>query len=187
MFDVHHILGIFTGIILCFFITYLLIISQSDWNIKRGFLKWLNDTVREGIRQTQRDIAVASARELINDLASRGRDPQGALRRSLVVSEVTKSPEERESDKKLYEFLKRVRNAIAKEEKVSRYIIFHNKSLQKMSAQHPTDYESFLRIHGVGEVKAEKYGLIFIQAIKDFQDGSPEKESGRYALAATKQ
>jgi len=45
------------------------------------------------------------------------------------------------------------------------YIIFSDKSLIEMSAFLPRNHISMKRIHGVGEVKLEKYGRHFIDII----------------------
>ncbi|MGG7175962.1 DNA helicase RecQ [Clostridium paraputrificum] len=68
----------------------------------------------------------------------------------------------------LFRILKDLRFAIAIEEKVPPYVIFGDSTLREMSNTYPITEEEILEITGVGEVKYEKYGKQFIQAIKDY-------------------
>lgn len=68
----------------------------------------------------------------------------------------------------LYEALRRLRFEIAQKEKMPAYIVFSNATLADMAAKKPVDMQSFLLVSGVGEVKAEKYGEIFIEKIKEY-------------------
>lgn len=70
------------------------------------------------------------------------------------------------TDNELFESLRHLRSELAKEEGVPAYIIFNNKSLVDMTYQLPTDYNSFLKIEGVGAVKADKYWKDFTDIIK---------------------
>ena len=63
--------------------------------------------------------------------------------------------------------LKKLRSTIAKKERVPAYIIFSDAALKDMCRLKPTDIPHFLRVAGVGKVKAEKYGLEFCTLIAD--------------------
>lgn len=65
--------------------------------------------------------------------------------------------------------LKKLRNEIAEKEKVPSYIIFADKTLMEMSVHLPMNMKDFLTIKGVGAYKAEKYGEIFINKIKELK------------------
>ena len=71
------------------------------------------------------------------------------------------------SDDFLFLELKKLRSAIAKKELVPAYIIFSDAALKDMCRLKPTDIPHFLRVAGVGKVKAEKYGLEFCTLIAD--------------------
>jgi len=71
------------------------------------------------------------------------------------------------SDDFLFLELKKLRSAIAKKELVPAYIIFSDAALKDMCRLKPTDIPHFLRVAGVGKVKAEKYGLAFCTLIAD--------------------
>ena len=69
----------------------------------------------------------------------------------------------------LFEFLRKLRSEIAKEEGVPAYIIFNDATLKQLEVQRPMSDEEFLAIDGVGKAKLEKYGDVFIKAIIEFQ------------------
>ena len=71
-------------------------------------------------------------------------------------------------DTALYDILRAVRMRIAKKENVPAYIIFSNATLQDMAQKAPVTIDEFMTVSGVGEVKAELYGEIFITEIKKY-------------------
>ncbi len=73
------------------------------------------------------------------------------------------------ADSGLLAALKGVRWAIAQEEEVPAYIVFSNAALQDMAVKRPHTMEEFLRVSGVGEVKATKYGDAFLEAIARYE------------------
>ena len=73
-------------------------------------------------------------------------------------------------DNNLFENLRILRRQLAKEQNVPPYIVFSDKSLVEMAAYKPINKDQMLRINGVGEVKYEKYGELFINVIKDFAE-----------------
>ena len=68
----------------------------------------------------------------------------------------------------LFEALKALRFRLAQEEKVPAYIIFSNASLTDMAAKAPTTMTDFLEVSGVGQVKAARYGRVFIEKISSY-------------------
>lgn len=71
----------------------------------------------------------------------------------------------------LLEELKVLRLKLAKEENIPAYIVFSNATLQDMAVKVPVTMEEFLRVSGVGNYKAERYGQAFIAAIKKYKGG----------------
>jgi len=69
-------------------------------------------------------------------------------------------------DETLFEQLRKLRSKLASEQGVPAYVIFPNKTLEELSAEKPTDMLSFSLVNGVGKMKLEKYGQIFIDEIK---------------------
>ena len=70
-------------------------------------------------------------------------------------------------DEELFEELKRLRWRMAQDQKVPPYLIFHDSSLRAMAANRPRTLSQFCQISGVGAVKLERYGDIFVKEIED--------------------
>ncbi|MBR7136921.1 MAG: HRDC domain-containing protein, partial [Clostridia bacterium] len=58
----------------------------------------------------------------------------------------------------------------AKREFVPPYAVFSDNTLQQMSEKRPHDEEELLAISGVGQTKLKKYGKLFLDAIRNFED-----------------
>src|SRR5690606_21379523 len=65
----------------------------------------------------------------------------------------------------LFDELRNVRRRLAAEAKVPPFTIFHDATLREMCAKLPRTEEALLRIKGVGERKASKYGREFLECI----------------------
>lgn len=66
----------------------------------------------------------------------------------------------------LFEQLRRLRKAIAEQEKVPPYVIFHDGTLREMARRKPATQEELLTVKGVGGKKLEKYGAAFLAVIR---------------------
>ena len=64
--------------------------------------------------------------------------------------------------------------AIAREEGVPPYLVFSDKTLVEMCIKLPADRKEMLRVSGVGENKAKKYGQRFADKILEFTGGQRE-------------
>ena len=84
------------------------------------------------------------------------------------------SPGAPDADDSLLSALKALRSRLAQGAGVPAYVIFSNATLADMAALRPLDMEEFLRVSGVGRVKAERYGREFLQAIQDWRAGVGE-------------
>jgi len=71
-------------------------------------------------------------------------------------------------DPELYDVLSKLRLQLARQTKLPVYTVFSNQSLIHMCEMRPKNRESFLNIHGVGPVKCEKYGQLFLDAIAHY-------------------
>lgn len=71
-------------------------------------------------------------------------------------------------DTVLFELLRQKRKALADEAQVPPFVIFSDKSLIEMAACFPQSLQTLRKVHGVGEVKAQRYGDIFLQIIKNY-------------------
>lgn len=68
----------------------------------------------------------------------------------------------------LFEALRARRKAIADEQGVPPYIVFSDATLRELASQRPQNLSAFRQIGGVGDVKLERYGEAFLEAIRDF-------------------
>ena len=75
-----------------------------------------------------------------------------------------------QDDHPMFEELRILRKQLADQEKVPPFVIFSDKTLKEMCEVRPTTEEAFLSVSGVGQMKLEKYGHIFIQFFKQHED-----------------
>ena len=80
----------------------------------------------------------------------------------------TEPVEAKQMDKALFERLRDVRKALATVNHVAPFMVFSDKSLQAMATEKPTTKAEFSFIHGVGEVKCQKYWRPFTAAIREY-------------------
>jgi ATP-dependent DNA helicase RecQ len=74
-----------------------------------------------------------------------------------------------EYNQNLFDHLRQLRKELAAAAKVPPYVVFSDKSLAEMAAVLPETEEQMLQIHGVGDKKFQKYGELFLERIKEFQ------------------
>ena len=74
----------------------------------------------------------------------------------------------REAEAELFQRLKAVRTSVARESRVPPYVVFADRSLREMARVRPCDRAHFATIPGVGSVKQEKYGPVFLDAIRAY-------------------
>lgn len=99
-------------------------------------------------------------------LLTRGEPPESAARKKNKQEPIrTQAPVE---DDSLLSALKAARTRLAQKESVPAYVIFSNATLTDMAAKAPRTTEEFLEVSGVGEVKAKRYGAIFLRIINDY-------------------
>ena len=66
---------------------------------------------------------------------------------------------------RLFETLREIRKQLAEESNVPPYVIFSDTTLVGICRARPANSEEFLDITGVGQVKLERYGEIFLEAV----------------------
>ena len=71
-------------------------------------------------------------------------------------------------DRELFEILRQTRKELADESGVPPFVIFADKTLVEMATYFPQSGENFLNIHGIGKVKAEKFGTLFMPVIEAY-------------------
>jgi ATP-dependent DNA helicase RecQ len=82
-------------------------------------------------------------------------------------------------DQDLFERLRLVRKNIAEEQQVPPYVIFSDKTLHEMCRSYPVSASDMRRISGVGDVKLERYGMYFMDEIRQHLNNNPRKITGR--------
>lgn len=67
----------------------------------------------------------------------------------------------------VYDKLRDLRTQIASAKGIPPYIVFSDKTLKDLSVKIPQDKEEMLLVHGIGEVKFERYGKEFLTLLND--------------------
>ncbi|MEG4111057.1 MULTISPECIES: DNA helicase RecQ [unclassified Microcoleus] len=68
----------------------------------------------------------------------------------------------------LFTVLRTLRKQIADEQFVPPYVVFADKSLRDMAEKRPQNLREFEEVYGVGSNKRDKYGKVFLEAIRTF-------------------
>lgn len=71
-------------------------------------------------------------------------------------------------DKNLYDMIKALRKKVAKEKDLPPYVIFQEPSMEEMATLYPTTMDDLIKIVGVGESKARKFGKPFLSMIEKY-------------------
>ncbi len=78
-----------------------------------------------------------------------------------------------EADSALFQHLKELRLAIARERGVPAYVVFSDRSLADMALRRPHDRDAFAAVFGVGKTKLADFASPFLAAIKSFEESAP--------------
>ncbi len=129
-----------------------------------------------------RDMPLTDIKDLVNRLIAedylyltQGKYPVVKLKPKAVAvlrgetqvnQRIVKRQTKLEEDTALFEALRRLRREIANREGVPPYIVFADSTLREMAKINPTTPKELLAIKGVGESKLERYGALFINAIR---------------------
>ena len=71
------------------------------------------------------------------------------------------------SDEALWQALRKARTALAKEQGVPPYVVFHDTTLRELVRLKPLKREAMEQIQGVGEHKLRKYGEAFLRVVRE--------------------
>jgi ATP-dependent DNA helicase RecQ len=99
---------------------------------------------------------------------ARAARPAMSARRNL--SSATDAPLGSEA-KTLFDTLRKLRKRLADKLGLPPYVIFHDATLREMANQRPATLDEFSRIRGIGEAKLARYGVHFIEAIRQHPPG----------------
>ena len=75
-------------------------------------------------------------------------------------------------DQDLFDALRKVRFALAQEQRVPAYVVFADRTLIDMARLKPTTRDAMAMVHGVGEAKLARYADTFLEVIRKHLDGS---------------
>ena len=70
----------------------------------------------------------------------------------------------------IFDKFRALRKEIATENKVPPYVVFSDKTLKELSNLMPTTKAEMLEVHGIGEVKFQRYGQAFLELIEEIQN-----------------
>jgi len=71
-------------------------------------------------------------------------------------------------DKVLFDMIKNLRKKVAKQKNLPPYVIFQDPSMEEMATLYPTTFDDLIKIVGVGESKARKFGKPFLEMIEKY-------------------
>lgn len=108
-----------------------------------------------GLRLTEKASAVLAGKDRVNVEM-----PQAEIEKPGTLN--------LEYDRELFELLRAKRKELADQHNVPPYAIFPDKTLIEMAQRFPASRQSLLTIFGVGEIKMQKYGAVFLQVITHY-------------------
>ena len=92
-----------------------------------------------------------------------------------------------EADPLLAEYLREWRRNMARENKVPAYIILHDSTLEELCRRRPRNFAELKQVPGIGEKKADVYGVEILQALRNFGDGARATHAAAKELAPAEQ
>ena len=144
--------------------TYGLMRDRKDWEVRRLLDALLVQGVlvqTEGQYPSLR-LAPAARGILLGERKFEMRVP--------VAPEKPKAAQagEPEPDMELFGLLKKLRGRLAATAGVPAYVVFTDAALRDMCARKPQTEQEFLKVSGVGERKAARYGQVFLEEIRRY-------------------
>jgi ATP-dependent DNA helicase RecQ len=70
-------------------------------------------------------------------------------------------------DRELFEHLRSLRLAIARDRRVPPYVVFHDATLRELARRRPDTHDALRRVYGMGARKVDDYGEAILQAIRE--------------------
>jgi ATP-dependent DNA helicase RecQ len=117
-----------------------------------------------GLRVTEKGEAILFGRETIALRAEPDRRPRVARGERVAGAAGELDPQGQD----LFQHLRALRAAIARDEGVAAFIIFPDRTLLEMARLRPVDLAALRLVHGVGERKLAAFGPVFVKAIAEF-------------------
>ena len=145
--------------------------SHAEWEsitrqlIHQGYL--VQDIARFSVLKLTREAQVLLRADERLELARPRLRQKGRKKSSAAAMNLSKQ------ESGLFESLRSLRKKLAEERSVPPYVIFGDAALVEMSRLQPRTEEEFLGINGVGQVKLERHGADFLDAIASYSSGGP--------------
>ncbi len=139
--------------------------SNAEWMsilrqlIHQGYVR--QDIAAYSVLKLTADAGPLLKGEATLELAEPRLKAKPAKKRSRAAVELT------DEDLALFDALRALRKRLADDAGVPPYVIFGDAALVDMSQSRPKNETEFLAINGVGEVKLERYGDAFLEAIAE--------------------
>ena len=139
--------------------------SKARWNILSDYLLEINALSRGEFKEltlTPFGVEVLKGKSSVEINPARLLETK-ATKRTKSVDVETLSFEDQH-----FEALRELRRDLALEKGVAPYMIFSDKTLKDMAHSLPSNKEDMLDIHGVGELKFQRFGEAFLEVCKNF-------------------
>ncbi|GBU10674.1 ATP-dependent DNA helicase [Erysipelotrichaceae bacterium] len=69
----------------------------------------------------------------------------------------------------LFSILQKLRQTLAKKQNIPAYLIFSNATLNEICQKRPATLEQMATINGIGKIKLEQYGRLFLDILSDYE------------------
>jgi ATP-dependent DNA helicase RecQ len=129
------------------------------------------ETEHSGLCVTTKGDAILFGRETIA-LRAEADTPREARRRERSPLVDGAAVGLKPDDEPLFQHLRALRAAIAREEGMAAFMVFADRTLIEMARLRPVDCHALRLVHGVGERKLSAYGDVFLKAIAEFLAGA---------------
>ncbi|MEG4988187.1 DNA helicase RecQ [Microcoleus sp. BR0-C5] len=135
--------------------------SADEWKklsrslLNQGFLEERTDGFPI-LKLNEKSWEIMKRQRLVEIAIEPQREVQGKVRSLAVEVEA------------LFSILRTLRKQIADEQFVPPYVVFADKSLRDMAEKRPQNLREFEDVYGVGSNKRDKYGKVFLEAIRTF-------------------
>ena len=108
-------------------------------------------------------------------VAIHGNKPKSSAKKERIKKQIEDSAKYVFSEE-LFDKLKGLRHAIAREENVPAYVVFSDATLIDMCQKHPYSLGEMVSVSGVGQVKLKRYGERFLQLFQTEQRNAALKD-----------
>jgi ATP-dependent DNA helicase RecQ len=158
--------------------------SSQEWKqLYRELMRQdiiLREVKHKSLKLTPKAVDILKGKEQVFGVIE---EPEQKTKTRQATSDI----ESLDFNRELFVLLKQKRTELAQKQEVPPYIIFPDTTLIELSYYFPQTKERLLAIHGIGKVKAKKYGTAFLPVISSFcrQHGLDEKEKSAQSKEVT--